>query len=181
MPAKAAPLPPSVTSGQLAAATGMTERTVNARKADGRLASHPDGGIDFYPIVKAGVEALASGRDGGLEEARIREIKLKGDKLELVNAQLRADLIPADEMEAIVGGACDAARVKILALPSAVAARLAAMRSPADVQEALTKALHEALADLASVEIADAVKDRARSLARRSEADATAGPEDGTA
>jgi hypothetical protein len=181
MPSAVAPLPASVTAGQIAKATGLTERTVYGRKSSGQLPTHDDGGIDFYPIVKAGVEALASGRDGGLEEARIREIKLKGDKLELVNAQLRADLIPADEMEAIVGGACDAARTKILALPSSVAARLAAMRSPADVQEALTKALHEALADLASVEIADAVKDRARSLARRSEADATAGPEDGAA
>lgn len=175
------PLPESVTSGQIGRAAGLSERTVNGRKADGRLPVHPDGGIALYPIIKAGVDALATGTGGDLEANRARESRLRGDRLELLNAQLRAELIPADEMEAVVGAAFDAARAKILAVPTAYGPRLAAETDPNAAREMLTKALHDALADLADADIVGAVKERARRLASRPEGGAEADPEDSAA
>lgn len=170
--ASAPPLPEGVTAGQMARAAGVSERVILGRKADGRLPVREDGSIDLYPVIRAGIAALAAeqkgaGPGGDLDSNRARESRLRGDRLELLNAQLRAELIPAEEMEAIVGAAFDAARAKLLAMPVALAPRVAVMSDAADVREAMTGSLHDALADLATGEVVAAVKERARRLAGR--------------
>lgn len=176
------PLPESVTAGQMARAAGVSERVILGRKADGRLPTHADGGIDLYAIVRAGIAALAAAQKGDagagdLDANRARESRLRGDRLELLNAQLRAELVPADEMEAVVGAAFDAARAKVLAVPVSFGPRLAAVADPVEARELLTKALHDALGDLADTEVIAAVKDRARTLARRPDGGAEADQE----
>jgi hypothetical protein len=168
----------------MARAAGVSERVILGRKADGRLPTRDDGSIDLYAVIRAGISALAAEQKGEapgeLDANRARESRLRGDRLELLNAQLRAELIPAEEMEAIVGAAFDAARAKLLALPAALSPRLAAQSDPVEVRETLTGGLHDALGDLASGEVVAAVKDRSRRLAGRLEdrdaAAAEAGP-----
>jgi hypothetical protein len=165
------PLPESVTSGQIARATGLSERTINGRKSDGKLPVHKDGGVALYPVIKAGAEALAAGIGDGLDANRARESRLRGDRLELLNAQIRADLVPADEMENAVGSAFDAVRNRMLALPSRAAPLLLGAKTVADIQEILTELVHDACGDLAATDAVGTIKDRTRRRAGRSAGD----------
>jgi hypothetical protein len=156
----------------------VSERVILGRKADGRLPSRDDGSIDLYAVIRAGIAALAAAqkaeaKGGGdtaddLDANRARESRLRGDKLELINAQLRADLVPADEMEASIGQAFDAVRGRILALPSRAAPLLLGLRTSLDIQDKLTELVHDACGDLAASEAVATVKDRTRRRAGRS-------------
>ncbi len=181
-----APLPKTVAAAPFAGLVGQTERAIQGRARDGRLPRAENGEIDLARVATLGMHAAAEASRGGgsgadLDRNKSRESLLRGDRLELLNQQLRADLIPAEEMEAIVGAAFDAARTKLLAIPVALAPRIAVMTDPVEAREALTKAIHDALGDLSDGEIVASVKDRARSLARRPDGDASAGAEDGAA
>jgi hypothetical protein len=174
--ASAGPLPEGATAGQIARAAGVSERVILGRKADGRLPVRDDGAVDLYAVIRAGIAALAAkqkaeatGGDSAddLDANRARESRLRGDKLELINAQLRADLVPADEMEAALGQAFDAVRGKVLALPSRAAPLLLGLRTSLDIQDKLTELVHDACGDLAASEAVATVKDRTRRRAGR--------------
>lgn len=179
-------LPKTIAAAPFAGLVGQTERAIQGRARDGRLPRAEDGLIDLARVATLGMHAAAeesrgTGSGADLDRNKARESLLRGDRLELLNRQLRADLIPADEMEAIVGAAFDAARTKLLAVPLSLAPRLALMADAVEAREALTKAIHDALADLSDTEIVASVKERARSLARRPDGDAAPGTEDGAA
>lgn len=178
------PIPAGCSAGALANVIGVTERVVTGRRQDGRLPKLADGRIDLHAVIRAGVTALAEAKKAGspvsaLDVSRARESRLRGDRLELLNQQLRAELVPAEEMEAVVGAAFDAARVKLLAVPAAYGPRLAAELDPQSARETLSKAINDALVDLADAEVVDAVKERARALARRAGGGDTAAEEAG--
>lgn len=179
------PLPASVTTGQLARLVGVSERVILGRKADGRIPRSDDGGIDLRQIVQAGVSALAadqsaSGVGSPIDIAKLAETNERTRWLRLRNEMLEGDLIPAPEMEAVVGASMDAVRAKILAIPSAYGPRLAAEMDANGARETLTRALHEALSDLAEGEVVEAVRERARRLAGRLETSGDAAAEAGT-
>lgn len=167
------PLPRGVSAGQLAAAAGVTERVITGRKSDGRLPVLENGQVDLYEVIKAGIKALAAASKPGvaasedLDAWRARESRLRGDKLELINAQLRADLVPAEEMEAAIGAAFDAVRGKMLALPSRAAPLVLGSKTTLAIQDKLTELVHDACGDLAASEAVDTVKDRTRRRAGR--------------
>lgn len=170
------PLPETVTAGQMARILGVSERVVLGRKADGRLPVAENGQINLAAVVQAGVTALAAEQARGnagadtaedLDANRARESRLRGDKLELVNAQLRAELIPADEVEAALGQAFDAVRGKVLALPSRAAPLLLGRKTALEMQDTLTELVHDACGDLAASEAVATVKDRTRRRAGR--------------
>jgi hypothetical protein len=56
-------LPPSITSGQLAKVVKTSERSIAGRKADGRLPVFPNGKIDLYALIGAGVASMARSRN----------------------------------------------------------------------------------------------------------------------
>jgi hypothetical protein len=150
-----------------------------------------EGMIDLRAVVQAGVKALAAAQAAGgravvkdavsLDAFKAREIKLRGDRLQLLVDQLSADLIAADVIEDQVGAAFGAVRQKVLAIPAAYAPRLALTSDPVQTRELLTRAVHDALNDLAENEVIDAIKDRARRLVRRNEDVDEAGEEAGAA
>jgi hypothetical protein len=168
---------------------GVSERVVLGRKADGRLPIAASGAIDLAAILKAGVTALAAdqaraaGNDTAddLDANRARESRLRGDKLELINAQLRADLVPADEMEAVIGQVFDAVRGKVLALPSRAAPLILGCKTALEIQERLTELVHDACGDLASADAVSTVKDRTRRRAGRGASGEPDAEEAGTA
>ena len=98
------PLPRTVAAAPFAGLVGQTERAIQGRARDGRLPRAENGEIDLARVVLLGMHAAAeesrgetSGAD--LDRNKARESLLRGDRLELLNRQLRADLIPADEMD----------------------------------------------------------------------------------
>ena len=170
---------------------GISERRVRELRDEGAI---PDDGAGRYVlgaaikaycghIRPAAGKAAGGGSDsaGELDANRARESRLRGDRLELINAQLRAHLIPEDEMEAVVGAVCDAVRGKVLALPSRAAPLLVGLKTSLDIQEKLTELAHDACGDLAASEVAGAVKDRARRRAGRSADSDAVAPEAGAA
>lgn len=169
------PLPTEATAGQMARLLGVSERVILGRKSDGRLPVAPSGAIDLAAVIQAGVTALAAQQSRGgtsdaaddLDTNRARESRLRGDKLELINAQLRAELVPADEMETVMGQAFDAVRGKVLALPSRAAPLILGCKTALEIQERLTELVHDACGDLASADAVATVKDRTRRRAGR--------------
>lgn len=165
---------------------GVSERVILGRKADGRIPRSDDGGIDLRQIVQAGVSALAadqsaSGVGSPIDIAKLAETNERTRWLRLRNEMLEGDLIPAPEMETIVGAAMDAVRAKILAIPSAYGPRLAAEMDPNGARETLTRALHEALSDLAEGEVVSTIRERTRRIAGRLESGDEASTETGAA
>jgi len=146
-------------------------------RSDGILPGQPSDPYDLKACVRAYCSHIrpASGRAaaGGSDSAaeldtnRARESRLRGDKLELVNAQLRADLVPADEMENAIGQAFDAVRGKMLAIPSRAAPLLLGMRTSLDIQAKLTELVHDACGELAASDATATVKDRTKRRAGR--------------
>lgn len=165
------PLPSAVTTGQIARLLGMTERVIAGRKADGRLPTHPEGGIDLREIVRAGVDALAVAQASTtpmnpLDRARTEVLEQQRDRLALLNAQIRGESIQAADLDAVVGALCDAIRQRVLALPTRATPRVIG-KAEADVLEILTEEAHDACGELAATELVGATKDRARRRASR--------------
>jgi phage terminase Nu1 subunit (DNA packaging protein) len=173
----ASPVELVVSGPVLASLLGVSERRVRELRDEGVI---PDNGHGQYRlgdaipaycghIRPASGKAAKSGSDAAdeLDTNRARESRLRGDRLELINAQLRADLVPADEMEAAMGQAFDAVRGKVLALPSRAAPLLLGSRTAIEIQDKLTELVHDACGDLAASEAVATVKDRTRRRAGR--------------
>lgn len=168
---------------------GVSSRRVRELRAEGVLPGKAGDDYDLRECVRAYCAHIrpAAGKAAGggseaavdLDGARTKLITAQTRKVDLQIQLLEAAVIPADEMESVVGAAFDAARAKLLAVPAAYGPRLAVMNDPNDIRETLTKALHEALGDLSEGEVVAAVKDRARRVAGRIEGSDEAGPEAG--
>ena len=158
---------------------GISSRRVRELRSEGVLPGEAGDDYDLKACVRAYCSHIrpaagknaAGGSEGAadLDTARTGLITSQKRKIDLQIELLEATMIPSEEMESIVGAALDATRAKVLAVPAAFGPRLAATIDPQDAREILTKALHEALADLAEGEIIAAVKDRARRVAGRIE------------
>jgi phage terminase Nu1 subunit (DNA packaging protein) len=167
----------SVSAAELGQLLGVSERRVRELRDQGVIPDAAGGRYvlgDAVPaycahLRPASGRAAAGGSDGAptLDQARIEVLNEQRDKLRLQNAQLRADLVPADEMEAALGQVFDAVRGKVLALPSRAAPLLLGLRTSLDIQDKLTELVHDACGDLAASEAVATVKDRTRRRAGR--------------
>lgn len=153
----APPLPESATTGQVARLIGVTERAIAGRKADGRVPTHADGGLDLRTIVQAGIDALAqrqkAASDGGdldLNAERARLAKEQADAQEMKNAVTRGELIPRPDVVASMQIAFANARARLLSLPSKAAPLVLGLDSPAAVRDTLTDLIHECCGELAA-------------------------------
>jgi hypothetical protein len=165
------------TVAEVAEWLGISGRRVKELRAEGVLPGSAGDEYDLKACVQAycrrirpaAGKAAAGGSDSAeeLDANRARESRLRGDKLELINAQLRAELVPADEMETVMGQAFDAVRGKVLALPSRAAPLILGCKTALEIQERLTELVHDACGDLASADAVATVKDRTRRRAGR--------------
>jgi hypothetical protein len=179
----------SATVAEVADWLGISSRRIRELRAEGVLPGGPNDPYDLRECVRAycahmrpaAGKAAAGGSDDAadLDRNRARESRLRGDKLELLNAQLRADLIPAPEMEAVVGTVFDGVRGKFLAVPSRAAPVLLGLKTAVSIQDKLTEIIHEVCGDLAATEAVATIKDRARRRAGRGAADDAADEEAG--
>jgi hypothetical protein len=156
------PIPQAVTAGQLAQAIGVTERVIMGRKADGRLPVLPDGRVNFAEIVKSGVNAFAAASRGGSEaeggppdlsreRALLARAQREGQTMK--NSVLKAELLPAEDNEAITGAALDAVRAKCMALPTKGAPLCLGLNTLNEAKEVLTGLVYDCLSDIASTAV----------------------------
>ncbi len=102
-------------------------------QAAGRAAVSDDEGEESYDLVKQ----------------RARLAKEQADKTAMENATRRGETITRTDFVRGMQGAFVHVRAKLLGIPSKLAAIIASLDTPRAVQDKLTIAIHEALADLA--------------------------------
>lgn len=78
------------------------------------------------------------------------------------NEALRAELLPVEDVEAVVGAVLDATRAKMQALPSKLAPRCLGLESLAQMRDVLTAGVTEAYDELSNTRVVAAAIDRAR-------------------
>jgi hypothetical protein len=160
---------------------GISSRRVRELRADGVLPGEPNEPYDLRECVRAycthirpaAGKAASGGSEGAadLDQNKARESLLRGDRLELIVKQMRAELIPAGEMEHVVGAVFDVVRTKTLAVPSRAAPLLVGLKTTLEIQEKLTEIVHEVCGGLAATEAVATIKDRARRRAGRAAPD----------
>jgi phage terminase Nu1 subunit (DNA packaging protein) len=99
-------------------------------------------------------EALREEHKGGaLEAEQVRLTKVRADKLELELLEKERQLVPVDEVKKLWKAAVMAAKARLLAIPASKAPTLALLGEPAEVEEVLTRAIDDALAELSRGEV----------------------------
>ena len=99
------------------------------------------------------------------------------------NAILRGELLPIDDVEAVIGGVLDAVRARLLSLPSRLAADAVGLKSLPQAKSSLSGGVHGILDELSATPVVvAAAADRARRrIGRGAAGDALDGPDEGPA
>ncbi len=165
---------PRVRGADLADFFGVSAETVSVLTKKGVVVRLGHGSYALRASTRAYVAHLreqAAGRaasddeDGPPDLARERALLARAQREGQVmkNAVLRGELLPVDDVEAVVGAVLDATRAKVLALPTKLAPRCVGLEGLAQARDVLTAGVTEAYDELSStpVVVASAV-DRAR-------------------
>lgn len=144
-----------VSAGELAHILGVSRGTVSNLASDGILPRADRGLYDVAAAVQAFVRHKALTKPGdqatlSLTAERSRLARLKADAAEREAKLAAGQLVPAADIEAAWLKVALAVRSRVLQIPSKVAARVVALRTPADAQAFLQKEVHAALVEIAS-------------------------------
>lgn len=189
---------PRVSGRDLADFFGVSAETVSALTKKGVVVRLGHGSYALRASTRAYVAHLreqAAGRaasddeDGPPDLARERALLARAQRegQAMKNAVLRGELLPVDDVEAVVGAVLDATRAKMLALPTKLAPRCVGLVGLPEARDLLTGGVHDALDELSStpVVVASAVDRARRRIGRRAagdtldEADASPAASDG--
>lgn len=107
--------------------------------------------------------AVSGDTDEGTQRERRRLVKMQADKLEFEIGRLTSELVPTGEVGRAWARLTVAFRARMLALPSRLAAELAAEADPNVVKARLEDEIHDALEELSRDEALVAAPARAAS------------------
>lgn len=148
-------LPQDVTGLDLALLLGVSTRSVTEFALRGIIVRHGRNRFALAESIQTYCEhirVVAAGRGGedaqALSLARARLATEQADNLEMKNARERGELLPRSDVHLSVTEAFTRVRAKLLAMPSKLAPLAFGLGSIAEVRDAVTKAIHEALAEL---------------------------------
>lgn len=158
-----------VSAETLGRAAGRTGRYIRELAAAGRLPRDTKGKYPLFPanleLHRIGHAAKGQRPIGGseatdtLDSARM-QVALRDAELKQIEIdKRRGDLIPAADLEIALAVAINDCRTRLLALPKALAARLAAMTDEREVRDLLAAELHGTLEGLAATRVAVAARD----------------------
>ncbi|WP_018264039.1 hypothetical protein [Methylobacterium sp. WSM2598] len=137
----------------------LSPRRIQQLSADGIIPKPTHGQYDLVGAVKGYVRFLAaraSPEDPSTDDyiaQRARLTKARADLAGLELAQLRGELVPADDIEAAWGAAVGAMRSRLLGLPAKTAPRAITLRSAAEVTALIRREMIDILAELDGVEV----------------------------
>ena len=147
------------TMSGLATELGHDQRTIGAALAT----TPPDGDKEYRGkshkawFMRTAIAAI-SARNGGegidLKAEQARKAKEEADKLEMQNALMRGELLPAQEVNAAVQSSFARVRARLLALPNKVAPVVLGLDGLPDIQEKLMVSVREALEELSETQVA---------------------------
>jgi terminase small subunit / prophage DNA-packing protein len=151
------------TQADVAAHLFMSRQNASELFGRGILPDRGRAGADLDECRRAYIEhirAQAAGRVGSgdgeldLTEERARKAKEEADRLEMLNAQTRGELLARADVDAAVIGAFARVRARMIGVPSKVAPVVVTMDTPAEAEAAIRKAIYEALKELADTSVA---------------------------
>lgn len=90
-------------------------------------------------------------------EQRARLTRARADEEELKARQLAGELIPAAQLENAWGAVVDVMRLRLLAIPAKVAARIGMARNAVEAQQIIRAEIHDALTELTKVNVTVAI------------------------
>jgi terminase small subunit / prophage DNA-packing protein len=152
------------TQAEFAAHVGISQPAVADLIARGIVKSAGRNGLDIDDArldYCAHLRSLAANRSGSVEAdldlsaERARKAKEEADRLEMMNAQMRGELLARADVDAAVGAAFARVRAKMLSVPTKVAAEAMLVDTPAEAEAIIRDAVSEALGELAATSTAD--------------------------
>jgi phage terminase Nu1 subunit (DNA packaging protein) len=151
------------TQAQIAAHLDLSTRRVKELVAEGVLQTGADLDecrVNYIRYLRGNASGKHTGATPILADGRARLVKLQGDKVEIELAELRGEVVRADDVARVMQSHVIAARSRLLALPS----KLVALFSPDMRPQTLALSdgvIREALDELSSDEFLDEVRKRA--------------------
>jgi len=148
------------TAKTLAELFDLLERRIQQLAAEGIIPRTKTGQYDFLGAVRGYVGYLRKrGLDPDPVEAdlyaqRARLTKEQADKAEMDNRKTKSELVPVTEAAKLLEKVVLALRSRILALPIKAAPHVHGCRSIAETKDALELSLHDALNELAQLDVA---------------------------
>lgn len=138
------------TVAEVAGLFGKSSRWIAELRAKGVM---PADGATLREFVDAWIEyQTGSGEAGDLEAERTRLTKEQADAQELRNAQLRRELLPADQVANAMQAVLTNFRRRALGLPNNLAQRLAATSDRQAVDDILSDAMGSMLTALSETD-----------------------------
>lgn len=143
----------TLTARQLAGLLGLSERRIFELSKAGMLQKP----YVLKPSIGAYIGFLRQEK-GGLSAERQRLTKLKADILEIEKERRRGESILVADALAQWASVATAIRSKLLGLPTKLAPRLVALKSPLAVQAVLRPSVDEALSELSRLSQKDVAR-----------------------
>ena len=140
---------------ELATHLGITSNRVHQLANDGlfpRLGGKK--GFDSMKCIQAYIEYL-KGKTKSASEEKARLDKLRADKVEMDIDIARADLVNPEQAMEAWSKVVQAARSRILSIPTKAAPLLIGTKSAGEAQNILQRLINEALKELASPDLVD--------------------------
>ena len=144
----------ATTVGVVAEILGISKVRVARLASDGVLPRAGRGLFDIPACVQAFVRykvsvAAGDGTAQGLMSERTRLTKARADAAESEARVKSGTLVPADQIEAAWLAVAGTVKTRLLLIPTKIAARLSALKTPAETQSLLQKEIHAALTEIA--------------------------------
>jgi len=145
-----------VNAATLALVLGISRAGVSRLNVEGVLPRAGKGLFDLPACVQAYLRHKVAMTKAGdvatqsLVGERSRLTKIKADAAEVEARKLAGELVPAADIEAAWLTVAGAVRSRLLAIPTRTAARIVALKTPAQAQALLRKEINAALAAIAA-------------------------------
>ena len=145
-----------VDAGKLGRVLGISRATIANLATDGVLPRLDRGRFDLSAAVQAYLRhKLVQAKAGditmkSLAAERSRLARLKADAVEREAKVEAGELVPADVIEAAWLSTAGVVRSRLLVIPTRVAPRIVALKTPAEAQALLRKELNAALTGIAT-------------------------------
>lgn len=146
---------PGVTSQVVGDFLGLTPRRIRQLAACGVVERLGRGRYALEASVRGYVSwlqaKLEDGREGAPSDAQARLMAARADLAELALEEKRAELLPADDIQAAVDALMGAISGRLLKVPTEVSNALATAEEPSECHKLVQSAFHDALSDIAAM------------------------------
>lgn len=139
----------------------ISERRFRELRDEGVIPDAEKGEYDVEVVLPTYIRHLrevAAGRGGGEAQANksaedARLVKARADKAEMEAAEMRGQLVPADQIAGALHAAIIIMKTRLGAVPAKTAPLVAGVKSIPAVERVIRDNIEEALAELAKVEV----------------------------